>query len=210
MKLFRVTIALALLGLFAGCGEPQVDLSTTKTHRSGAITFDYPKNWEISDDSLTPEIHYLFVETPGDALVVFQSYPIDEANGLTDFSKAFSKSAATETPIGKVEQSTFSAIPEASGYEWIEEEFSIKFLSESIPHRRLYGTKMIGDRQVFLILQVATEDYARAEPGFELIRNSLRSIQEAEQDGADQPATVLKSKSEGKEKPTTESKVRSQ
>jgi hypothetical protein len=107
-------------------------------------------------------------------------------------------------------QSTFSAIPEASGYEWIEEEFSIKFLSESIPHRRLYGTKMIGDRQVFLILQVATEDYARAEPGFELIRNSLRSIQEAEQDGADQPATVLKSKSEGKEKPTTESKVRSQ
>jgi hypothetical protein len=198
MKLFRVTIALALLGLFAGCGEPQVDLSTTKTHRSGAITFDYPKNWEISDDSLTPEIHYLFVETPGDALVVFQSYPIDEANGLTDFSKAFSKSAATETPIGKVVQSTFSAIPEASGYEWIEEEFSIKFLSESIPHRRLYGTKMIGDR------------HARAEPGFELIRNSLRSIQEAEQDGADQPATVLKSKSEGKEKPTTESKVRSQ
>ena len=210
MRLFRILIALPILGLLAGCGELQADLSTPKTHRSGAITFEYPKNWKITEDSVSPEIHYLFVETPGDALVIFQSYPMDEADGLTDFAKAFSESAATETPVGKIVKSTFADVPKAHGYKWIAEKFSINLLGESVPHRRLYGTKKIGDRQVFLILQAATEDYAKAEPGFELIRKSVRSINKAAQDSANQPAAAVDSKSKGKGKPNPDSERRSQ
>jgi hypothetical protein len=68
MKPLLIPIALSFLSLFTGCGETQADLSTPKTHKSGAVTFDYPKNWRITEDLVTPEIHYLFVETPGDAL----------------------------------------------------------------------------------------------------------------------------------------------
>lgn len=189
MKPLLLLTALSFLSLFTGCGEPLADLSTPNTHKSGVLTFNYPKNWKITEDSVTPEIHYLFVETSGDALVILQSYPTGDANTLAEFSKKFSKSAATETPIGVIAKSTFAAIPDSEGYSWIGEGFDMNFLGVSVPHRRIYGTKKIGGRQVFLIFQVATEDYSKAETGFKLIRDSLQSIQEAEQDGGGQPAT---------------------
>jgi hypothetical protein len=181
MKPLLQLTALSFLSLFAGCGEPQADLSTPKTHKSGAITFEYPKNWKITEDLVTPEIHYLFVETPGDALVILQSFPTGDADTLAEFSEQFSESAAKETPIGTMAKSTFAAIPDSDGYSWIGEDFGINLLGDSTALRRLYGTKNIGGRQVFLIFQVATEDYRKAEIGFQLIRDSLRSNQEAEQ-----------------------------
>ncbi len=205
MRLLRAIIALALLGLFTGCGEPQPQLSAPKTYRSGTITFDYPKNWKITEDLVNPAIHYLFVETPGDALVILQSFPLDEAEGLAAFTKAYSESAATEMPVGKMVQSTFTDMPETGGYEQIEEEFNVNLFGETVPHRRLYETKGIGDRQVILIFQVATEDFATAEPGFELMRNSLSSLQKAEQGGAVQPATAAEPKSVDNEKTKPES-----
>ena len=194
MRLLLLLLIVSLLGLFTGCGEPKADLSKSKMHRSGAITFKYPTNWRISEESVAPEIHYLFIETPGDAVVIFQSFPTAEADDLPAFSKAFSNSAATEMPIGKMVGTTFADMPEADGYEWIVENFNINLFGESVPHRRFYGTKVIGDRQIFLIFQVATEDCAKAEPGFHLIRNSLRSVQTAEQDGGGQRATRIESK----------------
>ena len=97
---------------------------------------------------------------------------------------------------------------EASGYEWITEDFRIDLLGESIPHQRLYGTKVIRDRRVFLIFQVATEDLTKAKPGFDVIRDSLRSAEDAAD--ADQPATALDSKSEGNKNYKPESEGRSQ
>ncbi|MEO0453356.1 MAG: hypothetical protein AAFY98_04380 [Verrucomicrobiota bacterium] len=198
------------LSLFAGCGEPQADLSTPKTHRSGAITFDYPKNWRVTEESAASEIHYLFVESPGDVLVILHSYPADGADDLTAFARDFSESAATETLIGKIERSKFTDMPDTAGYSWIVEGFEINLLGESFPHQRFYGTKEIGGRQIFLILQVATEDYSKVEAGFQLIRESLRSTQSAEQDGTDQPATAPESKPEGDLKPRPESEGRSE
>jgi len=178
MKLFRILLVLPLLVLFAGCGEPEANVSRPNTHLSGGITFDYPKNWKVTEDSVSPEVHYLFVESPGDALVIFQSFPADEADALSTFSRAFSKMAAEEVSIGKIVGSTFSDMPEADGYEGIGEDFKIVLLGESVPYQRLYGSKVIGDRQVMLKFQVPTEDFSRAEPGFDLIRTSLRSVEE--------------------------------
>lgn len=174
-------ISLALLTLLAGCGEPEADLTNPKSHTSGSLSFDYPKNWKITEDLATTETQYVFVETPGNAIVILQSYPQGTTDDLTAYSKDFSESAAEETPIGNMTQSSFTDLPNEAGYRWIKEDFEISLLGESTPHRRLYGTKVIGERRVFLILQVATEDYSKTEGGFELIRDSLQSTKE--QDG---------------------------
>jgi hypothetical protein len=72
-------------------------------------------------------------------------------------------------------------MPNSDGYEWILENFTIDLLGESIPHRRLYGTKELGGRKIFLIFQVASEDYAKVESGFQLIWNTLSSVKKVEQ-----------------------------
>ena len=172
-----------LFWCFAGCFEQTVDISIPKGYDSNQISFKYPKNWEITQDYHTPAVHNLFVKTAGDALVILQSYQSDLSEDLESFSKSFSESSRTDTPIGKAslgykrEESSghkFENIPKEGGYEWIREQFEISLLGVSVPHRRIYGTKKIADRQIFLIFQVATEDYSKTEPGFRLIRETLR------------------------------------
>lgn len=184
MKITHLLSTLLITALLTGCGEPEVDVSNPKTHRSGAVTLDYPKHWKITAESVTPGLHSFTIQTDGNALVIFHSYPSEAADDLPTFSKSFSKSfsgAATVTPFGKIAGAPFASVPEADGFEWTEESFTISLLDESVPHRRLYGTKDIEGRRIFLILQVASADAAKVEPGFQLIRKSLRGNQNAEQ-----------------------------
>ncbi len=172
MRCLRL-IPLLLLSCLTACFEEAADLTNPKVYDSNQIFFKYPANWEISQDTYTPAVHNLFVETPGDALVIFQSFPANLANDLKIFSKEFSESMQEQTPIGKISNSDLKSIPKEGGFEWIEEEFEISILGESIPHKRIYGSKKIANRQIILIFQSATEDYPKAVPGFQLIRDTL-------------------------------------
>ncbi len=181
MRFLAPSFPLLTLCVWGGCPEPPADVANPKSHASGPCTFNYPQNWEITDDEFAADFHYVFVETPGDAIVILQSYPLDQEEDLAGYAEVFSANAAAETPIGEMSESVFSERSTAHGYNWVVEELAISFLGETIPHRRVYGGREFGGRQVFLILQVATEDYAMIEPGFHLIRDSL--------DGPAQPET---------------------
>ena len=114
-----------LIGLLFGCGEKQPDLSNFITHQSGEIVFDYPGNWKVTDNSLTATIHNLFVETPGDAIVIIQSYPLEMAQELKSFSEDFSESASLGTPLVSINKAAFVELPKQWGYDWISEDFEI-------------------------------------------------------------------------------------
>ena len=165
--------ALPLIGLLYGCGEKHPDLSNSITHQLGEIIFDYPGNWKVAEDSITATIHNLIIETPGDTIVIIQSYPLEMGVDLKALSREFSESAAHSIPLGSINKSVFSKRPKQWGYDWIAEDFESVFLGEAIPHKRLYGSKEVGESQIFLILQVPAEDYQKVEKGFHLIANSL-------------------------------------
>ena len=178
-KPFPVPSLILLLSLLVGCFEETADLTNPKEYNSNQIFFEYPKNWEISGDSFTPAIHNLFVETQGDALVIFQSYQSELAEDLETFSKSFSESTQMETPLGEISQSELKTIPQKGGFEGIEETFDISILGISVPHKRIFLSKKIADRQVFLIYQVAIEDESQTETGFNLIRDTLKESEES-------------------------------
>jgi len=173
MKLPFLFSALPLIGLLYGCGEKQPDLSNSITHQLGEITFDYPGNWKVSEDSITATIHNLIIETPGDAIVIIQSYPLEMGIDLKALSREFSESASLDAPLVSINKAPFSGLRKKWGYDWISEDFEIVVLGESVPHKRIYGSKEVGDRRIFLILQVPAEDYQKVEKGFHLIVNSL-------------------------------------
>ena len=168
---------LSCLFWIIGCGEPEPDISSPQTHTSGSITFNYPKNWNITQDSVMPGIQNLFIETPGDALVILQVYSLRELDDLATFSKSFSDSASQEIPVGEMSNSTFKDMPNEGGYERIVEDFEISILGESIPSRRLYMSKEVAGGKALMILQVATEDFTKVKVGFDLISNSLQGNQ---------------------------------
>ena len=177
-NLSTLSITLLILLLF-GCVEQAADLTNPKEYNSNQIFFKYPKNWEISVDTSTTAIHNLFVETKGEAMVIYQSYPSDMAEDLNTFSKSFSEGAQTENPIGEISQSELKIIPKKSGFEGIEETFEVSILGVSVPHKRIFLSKKIADRQVFLIYQVAIEDHPKTFLGLNLIRDTLKESEES-------------------------------
>ena len=80
----------------------------------------------------------------------------------------------TEIPMGEISQSELKTIPKVAGFEGIEEIFDISIIGISVPHKRIFLSKKIADRQVFLIFQAAIEDQAQTESGFNLIRDTLK------------------------------------
>jgi len=171
-------LTLFLFSCLTGCVEEAADLSEPNSYGANQITFQYPKNWQITDDSFSPAVHNLFIQSNGEAIVIVQSYQSDIAEDLKTFSKNFSESAKSEIGLGEMSVSKLEAIPESSGFESMKEEWELTILGESVPFRRIYGRKKIADRQVFIIFQVAQEDYSKAVPGFHLIRDSLKEKQE--------------------------------
>ena len=170
-----------LISLWGGCFEETFDLTEAadladpKEYNSNQIFFKYPKNWKISTDGFTTAFHNIYMQTQGEAMVIYQSYSSDVAENLTTFSKDFSeKMTQTEIPLGEISQSELKAIPMVAGFEGIEETFDISIIGISVPHKRIFLSKKIADRQVFLIYQAAIEDHPQTESGFKLIRDTLK------------------------------------
>lgn len=170
-----------LISFWSGCFDETFDLTEAadltdpQEYNSNQIFFKYPKNWEISSDSNTTAFHNIYMQTQGEAIVIYQSYPSDVAESLTTFSKDFSeKMTQTEIPLGEISKSELKAIPKVAGFEGIEETFDISIIGISVPHKRIFLSKKIADRQVFLIYQAAIEDHPQTESGFYLIRDTLK------------------------------------
>ena len=56
----------------------------------------------------------------------------------------------------------------------------ISLLGETIPHYRLYRSKVVGGKRIFLILQSAFKDAGGLVSGFNMVASSLELEQEQE------------------------------
>lgn len=169
----RVVALIAIALLLAGCWESPADISKPQAYDKDGLTFTYPGNWTVTEDVAGDQLRYLFVETPGEALVVIQVDSSGQAENLKPFAESFSQRATTETPVGDIAQNEFGPIEKRAGYEAIQEKFSITLLSVEVPHTRIYLRKALEDVTLFIINQAANEDLASVEPGFDQISESL-------------------------------------
>lgn len=159
---------LCTLLLITGCGEPVADINKTNSFNKHGMTFKYPGNWTLSDE-VTGDIISIYLETPGDTVVIIQNYPNDYSMNLKEFSEDFRKSMIENLPIGNINSQKVLS----SSANMIDEEFSISLVGEKVPHRRKFLCLNSEKTTCFLIYQVPKEDYEKSQKGFELIHSSL-------------------------------------
>lgn len=160
--------------LTSACGEPRADTANPKSYERAGLRFEHPGNWQVSKDVDGDAVRYVFVETPGNALVIIQAIPEDAAPELADYARSFSGSAQETTSAVTFGASVFSEVTEDGGYQVISEQVEVTLLGEDIPHTRIYRRRRVGDRVCFVVEQVSEEDRARVVDGFEQIASSLR------------------------------------
>ena len=173
-NMIRISYLVIMLFLLVGCGERSARTDNPRSYNKTGIEFKYPRNWKVTEDVQQAEFRYLFVETPGNALLIIQIYSADDALEIQDFAKNIDHSVKEETPVGNVSASTFSSVNKSDGYEILTEQFSITLLGETVTHTRTYRRKPIGSKVCFIIAQVANEDFSKVTKGFEQIFSSFR------------------------------------
>ncbi len=173
-KIVHIPYLVISLLLLVGCGERSAKTDNPRSYNKAGIAFEYPGNWEVTEDEQLAGLRYLFVETPGDAIVIIQIYSADDALEIRDFAQNFARSAQEETPFGNVSASVFSSVEKSNGYEILTERFSITLLGENVPHTRIYRRKPVDNKVCLIVAQVAVEDLSKVTMGFEQIFSSFK------------------------------------
>ena len=154
------------------CIRDRID--NPRAYNNAGLEFEYPRNWKVTEDVQQEELRYLFVESPGDALLIIQIFSADDALDIQDFAKSFAQTAKEETPKSFLVDSVFGSVSKSGGYEILTEQFSMTLLRQKIPHTRTYRLKPVANRVCFIIAQVADEDRLKVTKGFELIFSSFK------------------------------------
>lgn len=182
MKTLLKSVPLALLVTFvAACGsgipslsETEADVSSPATYTKKGLEFQYPGNWTEGEELDLLGVQQASVESSGSALVFVHKFPAIAADDLATYAKDFSDHMQQNVPIGKMSPFTKSPIRKMGDFEYIKLDYSITAMGETVPHECTMYRKTVGSAVIFLITQAASEDLANAQPGFDLVRKTLK------------------------------------
>lgn len=184
--LARIAAALVAALLVSAC-ETTPDLEHPKPYAKDGISFQHPGNWSVTEDVTTAGVsthRYLFVESPGSALLVVLIYtpPIDES--VEDFAVGFRRRLIQEVDDRALLEASKSSTPSEVGVpvravvmgaprDGVEHALAASALGEVVPHKFRAFKLETPSATIFLIAQAASEDWTLVAPGFDLVLSSF-------------------------------------
>jgi len=187
--LLACTLVMLVMG--AGCervmgffSEPRAQVEEPQRYEKDGISFSYPGNWKVSEESSNEgiELRTINVESAGNALLMIQSFKpavdVDLANHIEITMNAM------QEEVGK------QVAGMASGTRGGVSDFERTFLGEQRTGKRaaitvavvgqkvpssvaLLGAKL-EDRTVLLFTTIPDEDRSNVEPGFDQVIDSFK------------------------------------
>lgn len=158
-----------------GC-ERKADVSSPARYEKQSIAFLYPGNWTITEDVDQDTFRYLFIESPGDAIMIIHIYLKKHALTLRDFVDQFAGHSGQEIPLGKIDNNYISTVVKATSKgskTGFRERFSLAVGGMQIPHIREYVQLKSKEKAFFLISQAPERDFEKVRPGFDFIFRSF-------------------------------------
>ncbi|GHA03634.1 hypothetical protein GCM10008090_10970 [Arenicella chitinivorans] len=172
---YAIAICLAL----SACGEPIADVDLPRKYHRDGVRFSLPSNWSVTEDYSDAGFRLILVESPGDAIAKIELYLRDDEFNLQDFVQRSKESFAEQIPSGigleiSNPLTTVSKSRQSVKLNGYQHEFDLEVLGLKVPHwQQFYEIHHAGET-AYLVFQVATEDRAKAESGFDLLLDSLQ------------------------------------
>ena len=170
------------MGFFS---EPTAEVGAPQRYEKDGITFEYPGNWTVKEETAREngiELRTINVESAGNALLMIQSFQpaveIDLAEHIELTMGAMQEEVGKQ--VGGLADSTRGAVTD------FEREFlgakrtgkkaaiTITALGEKVPSSVALIGAVLEDRTVLLFTTIPDEDRKRVEPGFDQVITSLR------------------------------------
>jgi len=152
--------------------EKQADLGQPVKYLNNGISFSLPGNWSVTEDSTAGGFRYLFVETPGDAIIFIYIYPKENSPPLREFALWAIESSVQELPLGSRTEGNLQEVNKIIGgrtYTAYKNEFVVSLLGINVPHITEFYGFQAKTGTAYISSQVATEDLSKVQEGFELV-----------------------------------------
>jgi hypothetical protein len=137
-----------------------------------------PANWRVTEDEDDHGFRYLFVETPGDAIITMNVFPSDRSKPFKQFVETFIESSRKElTSHVSIEDAKLSEIEtklEDRTLLGYKSEFVVSLSRVDVPHQQVFYSFRSDTRVAYVSCQVAVEDLSKVEKGFELVLSTFK------------------------------------
>lgn len=160
--------------ILVGCSEKQADIEKQNQYEKDELSFSYPGNWDVTEDSVTDGWRIIFIESPGDALMSIEVYANDESFELQEFVELSIDELRSAMPdmlnmsetiaINEIETNLTNSV--LNGYRY---EFSLSIIGIEVPHVNDNFMFTYKDKTAYISSQVATEDLEKVKNGFQLV-----------------------------------------
>ncbi|WP_144017021.1 hypothetical protein [Vibrio sp. AND4] len=180
-KKVKMKFLIIILSFFLMSCERGADLENTKEYSNNKVTFKYPGNWEVTEDSETEDFRFIFVESPGSGIMRIEIYNHEDSFKLKEFVKldieyllgTVPKFFDVEYPelIRGSKKNIGNSILSGLTYELDYRTFGIDITS-------IIETYKISNeiKTAYLSGQVPKEDRHLVSSGFDLILSSFRIL----------------------------------
>ncbi len=149
-----------------------------KTYADAHVTFQYPGNWRITTDERHEDGGLVIIDGRSDSLVVLDisAGELTEAE-FEDHVESFIAEMPGSIPFGSLQNGAITkAKSPRPGELMTHYHFNIQVATVSVPHTTDFWMQRHGGTSVTGMCQVADEDRAGIEPGFQLIRDTLSAV----------------------------------
>lgn len=168
MKLRLIVLFFMLATLLPAC-EEAADIANSKLYDKAGVSFQYPGNWTVSEDEGSAMYRNIFVESPGDALMIIQSMDVSVEQDLMEYAKSYAQMSSEASTIAKVSKSKYTKKD-----PYVLESLDFTVLTETVPHQRKYQKVKGLEKIYYLISQSAVDDLQKTQAGFALIFGSFK------------------------------------
>ncbi len=170
-----------ILGFFV---EPAADVSSPQKHEDSHIGFSYPGNWKvISDKTISHgvEVHTLEVQSPGSVNTIVQTFRPAVPMSIDELAKSFvgqfdEELASNWAGLIKSQNARITPVKlmlldkERDGKRI---NVTLRALSEKVPCTLEIVFAVEDELTVVVVSVVPDEDLDKANPGVNLVRDSL-------------------------------------
>jgi len=185
--------AILFVSLSSGCGpvvdalfgEPTADIEHPKTFDQAGLAFSYPGNWtlEVEEETIEGiETAMISVESPSTAIVTLMQFRPGVELGPGYAEEFMSEiQAEFDSSLGGVMKAkgkgTIDVQRNLLGHEAAgkQRRVDVSVLGEKVPHTQQVLVLDLEDRSLAACSQAASEDLPKAQPGFDLVLDSLKT-----------------------------------
>jgi hypothetical protein len=173
----KSVILLVMTFAISAC-EQGADLENTKFYSKSELSFNYPGNWSVSEDSVVDDVRFIFIESPGAGMMKIEIYNEKDAFELRGFAEldidALIGEMYSVIKITRPKSLTdFEKKVDGKIFKGLMYEMNMTILGLDVPHVTEVFMFMSDNKSAYLSSQVAIEDRDLVSGGFELIYSSF-------------------------------------